>query len=235
MASTIKRTTKRIGSAFIEVTTRRLNGSDRYARYVMYQRLHEVARSLPQRYGRALAVSHSANLVDVLGVEVDELVDVHFPDVTLMDLPYPDDSFDLVLTDQVLTCVEGNPFQAFAESVRVLKPGGFVVHTTCLATPLVGDGTYDFWRFTPRGLEVLAGDLEIIDIGGWGNRFIVLLDQLHLRYVRIPHARWHPMHQVATANHPRFPVSTWLVARKPLAPVDDEVLVAADAGVGYSG
>jgi hypothetical protein len=35
-----------------------------------------------------------------------------------------------------------------------------------------------------------------------------------LRFEGIPHARWHPMHWVATRNDPDWPIVTWIVAQK---------------------
>src|SRR5436190_21919327 len=42
-------------------------------------------------------------------------------------IPYPDDWFDLVVSNQVFEHVQ-NPEEAFAEITRVLKPGGLSLH-----------------------------------------------------------------------------------------------------------
>ncbi len=56
--------------------------------------------------------------------------------------------------------------------------------------------------------------LEIIDVGGWGNPYVWLLDWLGLRYDRVPNANWHPLHKIALLNHRDCPITTWIVARK---------------------
>jgi ubiquinone/menaquinone biosynthesis C-methylase UbiE len=64
------------------------------------------------------------------------------PEFDFLDLhTFGDNTFDAVASDQVLEHVEGDPFVAIAESVRVVKAGGFVVHTTCFLNSLHGAPT----------------------------------------------------------------------------------------------
>jgi hypothetical protein len=73
----------------------------------------------------------------------------------------------------------------------------------------------DFWRFTPEALALLHRDFsEVIDAGGWGNFSVWSLVRDGMRHVGVPHAAWHPMHWIATKNDPRWPIVTWVVARK---------------------
>jgi len=100
------------------------------------------------------------------------------------------------------------------ESLRLLKPGGYMIHTTCLLNPIHGYPS-DFWRFTPRGLELLVQDkAELIEAAGWGNWLALLMIHLGMRGVLIPEASWHPLNWVARKNSERRLVMVWLVARK---------------------
>jgi hypothetical protein len=119
-----------------------------------------------------------------------------------------------IISDQVLEHVEGNPQDVFDESLRLLKPGGVAVHTTCFINPVHGFPS-DYWRFTPEGLKFLArGFSEILSVGGFGNRAVWFVSALGLRTIPVPHAKWHPLHIVATMNNKDWPVVTWIVARK---------------------
>jgi SAM-dependent methyltransferase len=55
-----------------------------------------------------------------------------FPEIDLTDLPFADDSFDLVVHSDTLEHI-GEPVQALAETLRVLRPGG----ATCYTVPVV--------------------------------------------------------------------------------------------------
>jgi 2-polyprenyl-3-methyl-5-hydroxy-6-metoxy-1,4-benzoquinol methylase len=43
-----------------------------------------------------------------------------------------------VVSDQVLEHVVGDPQTAIDETLRVLRPGGIVIHTTCFMNPIHG-------------------------------------------------------------------------------------------------
>jgi SAM-dependent methyltransferase len=159
-------------------------------------------------------MSHSENLDDLLGLDSAEIVSANYPEHDLVALNFPDESFDYVLSDQVLEHVEGNPQQAIDECYRVLRPGGVAIHTTCFINPIHGDPK-DFWRFTPAALSLLHRKWsEIIEADGWGNPEVWLAVRIGLRFVGVPHASWHPLHRLATKNNPRWPISTWVIARK---------------------
>ena len=70
--------------------------------------------------------------------------------MSISDLNFKENAFDLVLMLEVLEHVE-QPFNASSEILRVLKPGGILL----LSTPFtfgIHDAPYDFWRFTKYGL-----------------------------------------------------------------------------------
>lgn len=199
--------------AFVRITGR--PAGPHITRYVMYARLGELAAQLPQTASTSvLSISHSADLCEVPGLDRAKVQEANHPDVTVLDLPFADESFDYVISDQVLEHVEGDPFLAVAETLRVVRPGGFVVHTTCFMNPVHGSPG-DFWRFTPQALSLLVGDkADVVESGAWGNPFVWMVAALGLRYTPVPHARWHPLHRVATSNNVDWPVVTWIVARK---------------------
>lgn len=183
-------------------------------RYSMYARLADVGRRLPVRRGRVLAVSHSGSLVNLMGLEATELVEANYPEYTMVTLPFPNESFDFVVSDQVLEHVEGNPETAVTECFRVLRPGGVAIHTTCLINPVHGVPG-DFWRFTPDGLRWLhRGWSGILECDGWGNFDIWRVIRDGLRFEGVPRAAWHPFHRLAVRNDPKWPISVWVVARK---------------------
>jgi len=80
---------------------------------------------------------------------------VNCPEYDLADLALPDAGCEFLVTDQVLEHVQGGLVAAFSESRRVVKPGGIIVHTTCLVNA-IHQAPFDFWRVTPLGLEALA-------------------------------------------------------------------------------
>lgn len=183
-------------------------------RYSMYRTLENLLRDAPQG-SRVLCISDSVELVKILGLNDSHIVQADYPEHSIIDLrSFQDGTFDFIVSDQVLEHIEGDPHKAFSESLRVLKPGGVAVHTTCFINP-IHNYPVDLWRFTPHALRYLAsGFSEIIMVGGWGSRGVWIVEWLGLRFTPIPHAAWHPLHKLATRNNDLWPVSTWIVARK---------------------
>jgi SAM-dependent methyltransferase len=71
-------------------------------------------------------------------------------------LPFEDESFDVVLSTQVLEHLP-DPRRALGEAVRVLKKGGRLILTVPGVWP-THEAPYDFWRFTRHGLIRLLDD-----------------------------------------------------------------------------
>ena len=190
-------------------------------RFAMYRHLEAAGARLPKiANARVLAISGSKILAETLGLQAREIVEADYPDVNILSLPYPAESFDYVLSDQVFEHIEGNPFDAVAQCHRVLRPGGIALHTTCFnlhiheATPGVAHS--DFWRFTPDGLAVLHRNWsEVIEVGGWGNPDVwTVIAKDGMRWRGVPPIKWHPMYRIATRNDPAWPILTWVIARK---------------------
>jgi SAM-dependent methyltransferase len=179
----------------------------------MYTRLGEIGVALPNRAGTVLSISHSANLCDILGLKGVTITEANYPEVSVLDLPYPDGIFDFVLSDQVFEHIGGSPQRAIEECLRVLKPGGVMVHTTCFVMGYHGPG--DYWRYTPEGLALLCQNASrVIEASGWGHPFVSLFTFLGFVWEPAPTARWHPMNWAATVRRPSYDYVVWVVAQK---------------------
>jgi SAM-dependent methyltransferase len=80
------------------------------------------------------------------------------------NLPFPDETFDLVVSQELLEHVR-DPFQAMQEMRRVLKKGGVIY---CQVPFIIGyhPGPTDFWRFTRQGIRELVekANLECLEV-----------------------------------------------------------------------
>jgi SAM-dependent methyltransferase len=196
-----------------------LYGKPHFTRYTMYRRLSSVVAENITRDGgdglSALSIGESVTLADHIGLGRATIVEANYPEFSILALPFPDDHFDVVFSDQVLEHVEGNPFVALQESARVTRPGGYIIHTTCFFNEIHCQPD-DFWRFTPHALRLLCrGVVDPIEVDGWGNLALLPLNWLRLRFRPVPAARWHSLHRLAVRNNPLWPITTCLVARKP--------------------
>ena len=193
-------------------------GGRHITRYSMYKRLAQVSGVLPVSPGqRVLSISHSDVLCHEMGLDGLSIVTADYPEFNVLNLALPDQSFDYVVSDQVLEHVEGSPQQAVDEMFRVLRPGGFGIHTTCFMNPIHGCPG-DFWRFTPAALELLCRHHgEIVELGGWGNYYVWIPVVAGLRYEPVLESRRSPLRWIATHNSSRWLVSTWIIVRKTAA------------------
>jgi len=212
----LERIAYHVGRSIIGFAVYRLPNGAHVTRYSMYAALKGVCDDGTRGRGkRVLCISHSKALAATVGLGDAELIEANFPEHNITDLSaFANASFDAVVSDQVLEHIEGDPRRAFDESLRLLKPGGLAVHTTCFINPIHADPS-DFWRFTPIGLRNLAsGFSQVLLADGWGNRGVWFVDWLDLRTMPVPHAKWHPLHQIAVTNNETWPAITWIVARK---------------------
>jgi SAM-dependent methyltransferase len=203
----------------VGLTTKPFDTGGSITRYGMYRHLEQVFAGYGQgRHLRALSISHSQRLTHVITGEASWTIEeANYPEASILELPFGSDQFDVVVSDQVLEHVVGDPQLAVDESRRVLKGGGLAIHTTCLINPIhtAASTPSDLWRFTPEALRYLCrGFSRVIDVGGWGSPYVWVASALGLRYVRVPHAKWHPLHQLAQHNDTLWPVSTWIAAEK---------------------
>jgi SAM-dependent methyltransferase len=182
-------------------------------RYTMYQRIGAAIGH--QLRGKILGISGIENFERWIDRPNSRVVDVWYPLVDMQKLPFQAEEFDVVISDQVISNVR-NPFGAVQESFRVLKKGGLAIHTSCFWNPIL-NYPKDYFRFSPDGLRALCPEnVEIVECGGWGNRLAMMLMLIRdpfFRFMQIPDRpglrRW-----LATYNDERYPMLTWIVARK---------------------
>lgn len=72
-----------------------------------------------------------------------------------LDLPYPDNCFDLIFSNQVLEHVR-SPDALIADAFRVLKPGGSFIGNVSYLEPY---HSYSIFNFTPYGIVRVFNDL----------------------------------------------------------------------------
>jgi len=182
-------------------------------RYCMYQRIQAVLQGR-QLTGRILGISGIKNFYPMIDWNNSHLVEVEYPEVDMQNLPFEEAEFDVVISDQVLEHLP-NPKRAIEESFRVLRPGGIAIHTTCFLNP-IHEAPGDYCRLSKEALSALCPpNVEAIHIGSWGNRIVLglLLLRDGFRFIQIPprsgFRRW-----LATYNESKYPIVTWLIARK---------------------
>jgi ubiquinone/menaquinone biosynthesis C-methylase UbiE len=165
--------------------------------------------------GKVLGISGINNFYPLIDMKNSKIIEAEFPIVDMQNLPYENNAFDFVVSDQVVEHLE-EPQKAINESCRVLKKGGIAIHTTCFMNYIHPD-PIDLWRFSPEGLRYLCREFsEIICCEGWGNRIAIFLCFLSrkFRYMEIPETKCSIRNFVATYNEERVPIVTWVIAKK---------------------
>lgn len=179
----------------------------------MYEKMHSYfGKSLK---GKILGISGIDNFYPLIDMKFAEVNEIHYPEVDMQNLPYEDNTFDFVISDQVIEHIN-NPQKAIEESYRVLKKDGIAIHTTCFMN-YIHRCPNDYWRFSHDGLRYLCRNFsEILCCAGWGNRIAILLCFVseRFRFMRIPETKCSIRHLIATYNEDIYPIVTWIVAKK---------------------
>jgi SAM-dependent methyltransferase len=91
-----------------------------------------------------------------------------------LDLPFENDSFDTIISTQVLEHV-AKPWIMVKEIHRVLKKDGICILTAPFLEPYHPD-PHDYFRYTAEGLQSLFKNenFEILECQGFGKLFSVL-------------------------------------------------------------
>ena len=109
-------------------------------------------------------------------------------------LPFPSGIFQRVECDAVLEHVR-RPEQVMREIERVLLPGGYAHVVTPFCHPF-HEYPKDYRRFTPDGLKLMAGDLEVV-AEGWRTGPTATLLVFIIEYVKL----WFPWRPWRVAAH----------------------------------
>ena len=96
-----------------------------------------------------------------------------------LNLPFKDDSFDTVISSQVLEHVE-KPWIMIKEIRRVLKENGTCILTAPFLIPYHAD-PHDYFRYTKEGIMSLFKNegFEIIECDYYSKIFTVLSEMIH--------------------------------------------------------
>lgn len=148
---------------------------------------------------KAVVMGQSRWLADVLGLKKTRILHLPYPDFTIENLALLSDEYDFVIADRVLhrcQIIE----DAARETIRVLRPGGWFVHTA---------GILDFaclspanrWTLGPRGLRALFPFTAKSSAGrGWASWIVgqksedalAITPSVAARVVRRPRYRYRP-------------------------------------------
>ncbi|MCX6848281.1 MAG: class I SAM-dependent methyltransferase [Verrucomicrobia bacterium] len=94
-------------------------------------------------------------------------------------LPFEDESYDIVLSTQVLEHVQ-DPQKVCLEMARVLKPDGHLFLTTPQSSPIHNE-PWNYFNFTHYGLTLLfeKAGLKVVKKEAQGGHFVMIAYQLH--------------------------------------------------------
>lgn len=175
-----------------------------------------VAKSTTGRASTALSIDDNPTLDQILlerwpSLKISRAV---YPDMDCQRLSkVADDTYDVVYSHQVIEHVP-KPWLAGKELVRVLKPGGLGLHTTCAYNPRHGPPAFnDYYRFLPDGLVELFDGVEVLVKAGWGNRDAILYNlSINDGHGVLGGRRFHPA--IGQKNDEDHPWVTWIIFRK---------------------
>lgn len=99
----------------------------------------------------------------------------NYPQINVEELPYEDESFDVIVLDQVMEHLK-HPWLAVTQVKRTLRREGIAICTSVFNYPIHEGRTYgDYYRFSPEGFRVLFEDFKTVTADGWGNANILKL------------------------------------------------------------
>lgn len=191
----------------------------KFSRYSMYKSIEKTLKEngLFPMQGKILGISGIDSFKDFIDKNNAAITETSWPKTSMLDLPFPDESFDVVISNQVIEHIKGNPQKAIDESRRILKDGGIAIHTTVFMYRIHHKHPGDYWRFSTYGLKYLCRNFsEIIACDGWGSRFSQILFTAFPRATtwRVPKRKLSILRWLANKNAPNFYSQVWIIAKK---------------------
>ena len=208
MASVLRGRLGRAGRRFASSVDRKLfpeaaDASGHWQRKVMNDAVSERIRRLGPGELSAAEISGANHAAVPWG----SYVSLDFPQFDLCAPLESAETYDVVICEQVLEHVV-DPCAA-ARNLRALcSPGGRAIVSTPFLIrvhELPMYGLKDYWRFTPRGLELLLAQSGFgsIEMHSWGNAECVVGNLRRWSSYRT----WMPLR-----NDPELPVQVWAIA-----------------------
>ncbi len=182
------------------------SGADQWQRVVMNRAISGHIDSLDPATCRAAEISGDSHAERPW----KEHTSLDYPDFDLCAPVAVRATFDVVICEQVLEHVV-DPWTAAANLRELTVAGGHVIVSTPFLIKvheLALFGMNDYWRFTPRGLQVLleSAGLVVDSVDSWGNVPCVVGNLRRWSAYR----DWHPLD-----NDPDVAVQVWAFARNP--------------------
>ena len=100
-------------------------------RFKMYRALENLLAPHDGEDKLVASISHSQQLAMVCGVRRGRFASIDYPEYNVLKMPFADGSFHFAFADMVMEHVEGNPWSAYQEIARIVRPGGFIVLPAC--------------------------------------------------------------------------------------------------------
>lgn len=97
----------------------------------------------------------------------------------ILNLSFSNDSFDTVISTQVLEHVR-KPWVMVSEVSRVLKSGGIAIVSAPFLVPYHAD-PHDYFRYTKEGMSSLfiENGFDVLECNSYGNLFSVIYEMIH--------------------------------------------------------
>lgn len=190
--------------------------AEKFARGVGYDKTH-ITRTVAYREVEAWLDAHGADQLDVLEIAAGwkwrqrqwgSYTEMNWPEADICD-DVLDRQFDLIIADNVWEHLL-HPVRAARHVLQMLKPGGHFINITPFLIRYHAVPT-DCTRWTELGMKHFLGDVGFEEdgmlTGSWGNAAAVKAN-----LVTWQRTGW----RRALPNDPRFPLTVWAIARKPV-------------------
>lgn len=187
----------------------------KFSRHAMYVEMEKFFKK-EKRIGKSIFIGESRKFKKVSSIyhmfpDTSNRLITHYPEVDVQDIPYKDESFDYVIADQVFEHVR-NPWKGINEIYRVLKPGGWAIISSCLMMH-IHMYPEDYWRFTPKGLEVLCEKFSKIEqCNAMGSyKIMEMCEKGYRGKIVKPDTE---LERISMRNDKKYWTHVWIIAQK---------------------